>query len=873
MEKYQGLNPAEVRASAKTNGYNKITEKEKTSLWQKYWMNFNDPIIMILLIALGINIIFTFFGKVDWYECAGILAAVLIATFVSTASEYKNENTFKKLQKQAMQILCKVYRNGKLEEIMIDDIVAGDIVLLQAGDFVPADGYMISGKVMVEQSALNGENKEIEKIGNGKVLPKIKKAVDFWDNVSVYRGSVICSGNGIMEVTSVGDNTVYGKLTIESQEGDRKSPLNLKLSRLAKDISKFGYIGAFLVFVMFMFQKGFVNNNFDIILVSNYFSDAAQVVSDLIEAIIMCVTVVVVAVPEGLPLMIAIVCSLNMRKMLKSNVLVRKIIGIETAGGINILFTDKTGTLTEGNLSVSGFIDGDNCIYDKISNLPEMNKKMVLISFLANSGATISDKKIIGGNSTEKALLKHILKMKYNMSITKINETPFSSENKYSAVQTDGEYKGILIKGAPEKILPRCSRYYDKNGEVRVFDGKSSIEKRISNLATKSARIIVFATAQGELNNDLPEEMVFLGAAIIEDKLRENVKSSVEEVGRAGIQVVMVTGDRRDTALAIAKECKIVTSDKDLILTSEELKNMGDTELRSKLKNIKVIARALPEDKSRLVRIAQSVGLVVGMTGDGVNDSPALKGADVGFAMGSGTEVAKEAGDIVILDDNFSSIKKAVLYGRTIYNSIKKFITFQLTINVAAVSVSVIGLFVGIEKPLNITQMLWINLVMDTLAAVAFGGEPALKRYLLERPKKRDESILDKKMWSAILTDGFFICIVSIFMFMSKDIHNIFRIDAGDVCFYTGYFSFFVFSSIFNAFNARTDGIDLIENLSSNKQFILVMASVAIVQILMTYFGGGFLRTVGLNFKEWLTVLSLAILIIPVDIIRKLITK
>ncbi len=873
MEEYKGLSSAEVLASAKINGYNKITEKQKISLWQKYWMNFNDPIIMILLIALGINIFFTFFGKVDWYECAGILAAVIIATFVSTASEYKNENTFKNLQKQAMQIMCKVYRNGKLEEILIDDIVTGDIVLLQSGDFIPADGYMVSGNVSVEQSALNGENKEIEKTGKGKFVSKTKRAVDFWDNISVYRGSVVCSGSGIMEVSAVGDNTLYGKLTIEAQENNRKSPLNFKLNRLAKDISKFGYIGAFLVFLMFMFQKGFVNNNFDMVLVSGYFGDIAQVLSDLIEAVIMSVTVIVVAVPEGLPLMIAIVCSLNMRKMLKSNVLVRKIIGIETAGGINILFTDKTGTLTQGNLSVSGFIDGDNCIYDKISQLPEKNKKMALISFLVNTGATISGKKVIGGNGTEKALLKHILKIKCNINARKVKEIPFASGNKFSAVQTDGDYKGILIKGAPEKILPKCDEYYDKNGEVKFFNGKNNIEKRIHSLASKSARIIVFATAHGELKDDLPEKLIFLGAAVIEDKIRKNVKHSVEEVNRAGIQVVMVTGDRCDTALAIAKECGIVTSDRDLVLTSEELHIMGDTELRNKLRNIKVVARALPEDKSRLVRVAQSCGLVVGMTGDGVNDSPALKSADVGFAMGSGTEVAKEAGDIVIMDDNFSSIKKAVLYGRTIYNSIKKFITFQLTINVAAVSVSVIGLFVGVEKPLNITQMLWINLVMDTLAAIAFGGEPALNRYLLEKPKKRDEAILDKRMWSAILTDGFFICIVSIIMFMSKEIHSIFRADSGDICFYTGYFSFFVFASIFNAFNARTDSIDLLENLSANKQFILVMASVSLVQILMTYFGGGFLRTVGLNFKEWLTVLCLAVLIIPIDIIRKLITK
>ncbi len=872
MERYKGLSSEQVKASAKIGGYNRITEKKKISLWQKYWMNFNDPIIIILLVALGINIIFTFFGKVDWFECAGILAAVIIATFVSTASEYKNENTFQKLQKQALKILCKVYRDGKLCEILIDEIVEGDIVLLQQGDLVPADGHIISGKIRVDQSSLNGESKEVEKIG-GEIKSSLNRIVDFWDKHSVYRGSVVCFGQGVMKVCAVGDGTLYGRLTVEAQESDRKSPLNIKLGRLAKDISRFGYIGAFLVFAMFLFQKGFANNHFDPILISRYFADLPQLTSDIIEAVIMCVTVIVVAVPEGLPLMIAIVCSLNMRKMLKSNVLVRKLVGIETAGSINILFTDKTGTLTKGNLCVTNFIDGDNCIYDSFERIPQNIKKMLFLSVSQNTSANISGEKVIGGNGTEKALLKYVINSEMNVRSCKIKELPFSSDNKYSMAQIEGEINAVLIKGAPEKILSNCNTYYDKDGTVKPFDGQQVIEARIEKIASSAGRVIALAYGQGEMTDILPREMTFLGIAVIKDEIRNNVKRAVEEVNRAGIQVVMITGDRVDTALAIAKECNIVRNNSDLVITSKELHMMGDTELRNKLSRIRVVARALPEDKSRLVRIAQSCEMVVGMTGDGVNDSPALKSADVGFAMGSGTEVAKEAGDIVIMDDDFSSVKKAVLYGRTIYNSIKKFISFQLAINVAAVSVSVIGLFVGVSKPLSITQMLWINLVMDTLAAIAFGGEPALGRYMLDKPKGRDEAILDKRMWSAILTEGFFICIVSMIMFMSEDIHMLFRFDAGDVCFYTGYFSFFVFASIFNAFNSRADGIDLIENLAANKQFIFVMGAVALIQVLMTYFGGGFLRTVGLNFKEWITVIGLAILIIPVDIIRKLIIK
>ncbi len=872
MERCKGLSDEQVKASAKAMGYNRITEKKKVSFWQKYWQNFNDPIIIILLIALGINVIFTFLGKVDWFECAGILVAVIIATLVSTISEYKNENTFQKLQKQALKIMCKVYRNGNLCEILIDELVVGDIVLLQQGDLVPADGHIISGEIMVDQSSLNGESKEVRKTG-GKIKSSLSRLIDFWDKHSVYRGSVVCQGQGIMKIGAVGDATLYGRLTVEAQESERKSPLNLKLSRLAKDISHFGYIGAFLVFAMFVFQKGFANNNFDLILIGRYFSDIPQVVSDIVEGIIMCVTVIVVAVPEGLPLMIAIVCSLNMRKMLKSNVLVRKIVGIETAGCINILFTDKTGTLTKGNLSVTDFVDGDNTVHLCLKDIPEKLKKMLACSIYENTTANISGSRVIGGNATEKALMAYVKNVSYDIKCKKVKEKPFSSENKFSMAQVTGEIDGILIKGAPEKIISKCNTYYDKHGEIKEFKGKTTIENRVKDYALGAGRIIAFALHKGEMGEIIPDNLTFIGFAVIKDEVRNGVKNAVEEVTRAGVQVVMVTGDRVDTAGAIARECGIVRNNSDLVISSEELHMMGDTELRGKVSQIKVIARALPEDKSRLVRVAQSCGAVVGMTGDGVNDSPALKSADVGFAMGSGTEVAKEAGDIVIMDDDFASVKKAVLYGRTIYNSIKKFISFQLAINVAAVSVSVIGLFVGAKKPLSITQMLWVNLVMDTLAAIAFGGEPALGRYMLETPKGIDDAILDRRGWSAILTEGFFICIISMIMFLSEDIHLLFRSDTGDICFYTGYFSFFVFASIFNAFNSRADGIDLLENLSANKQFIGVMGAVALIQVLMTYFGGGFLRTVPLNLKEWLIVTGLAILIIPVDLIRKIITK
>lgn len=859
MEKYIGLSSLEADELKAKYGSNIIPEKDRTTLWMKFWMNFNNPIITILLVSLGINIFFTFLGKVDWFECVGIFASVIISTFVSTLSEYKNENTFQKLQNEASKVNCKVYRDNRLCEISIDDIVINDTVLLQSGDVIPADGIIISGNIKVDQSSLNGETKEVEKTNNNS-----NEASGFWSNSSVFRGSVVCEGQAVMKVSQIGEHTLYGKLSVETQIKENKSPLNIKLSKLAKDISKFGYIGAVLVFVMFMFYKAVVLNGFTFALIQEYITDFPQLVSDLVEAVIMCVTILVVAVPDGLPLMIAIVCSLNMRKMLKDNVLVRKIVGIETSGGLNILFTDKTGTLTKGKLAVTHFIDGNNMLFDNIAQLPEKLKKFMLISIFYNTGTSISGKKAIGGNSTEKALSEHIINSDFTFDLSKYNEIPFSSKNKFSQCSVKGEYNLKLIKGAPETILPKCKKYLDNTGEAKTFS-KNVIQNRIDKFANDAERIIAFAYS--DMSN--PEDFIFLTAVTIKDEIRRNVKESVNDVKRAGIKIIMITGDKKETAVSIARECSIINSDKDITLTSEELGKMTDDKIKSILPDLCVVARAVPSDKSRLVRLAQELGMVTGMTGDGVNDAPALKTADVGFAMGSGTDIAKESGDIVILDDNFNSIKNAVLYGRTIYKSIKKFITFQLTINIAAVSISVFSFLFGVIKPLSITQMLWVNLLMDTLAAIAFGGEAAFKKYLKEKPIKRNEPILDRKMWNAILINGGFITVISIFFFLYEKIHLVFDAE----CLYTGYFNFFVFTSVFNAFNTRAEGIDLLENLSSNKRFIIVMGLISFIQVIMTYFGGDVLRTHGLNFNEWLVVFTLAILIIPLDFVRKILVK
>ncbi|MBE5040811.1 calcium-translocating P-type ATPase, PMCA-type [Ructibacterium gallinarum] len=875
MKDFQGLTRQEAEDSARRYGKNDLTAKKRKTFWQTYWSKFDDPIILILLVALGINIIFTFFGRVDWHECAGIFLSVLIATFVSSLSEFSNENTFQKLQEEAARILCKVYRDGRLQEIPISEIVTGDMVLLQTGDMIPADGRVISGHIMADQSPLNGESKEIAKIAPEGRKPEKSKLVDFWNSYSVYRGSVVCSGECVMETDAVGDATVYGRLTHEAQEETRESPLAIKLGRLAKSISRFGYISAIFLMLISFFQNAVLDQGFQMQNILAYFADTGQVASDLISSLIMGIIVIVVAVPEGLPLMIAIVCSLNMKKMLLSKVLVRKLIGIETAGSINILFSDKTGTITRGELETIRFLDGAGNTYEKFSAVPAVLKQMLGVSVLANSAARFSGNNIIGGNGTEKALLAFIGPRAVHMDgIDVMMDIPFSSVNKFSAAQISGWDYPVLVKGAPEKILPRCKKCFDGAGNQVSFSSAYRLEREMDALAAGAVRLLAIAVSESPLQGDaLPEELILIGVAAIRDEIRPEARRAIEEVGRAGIQTVMITGDRKETAAAIAKDAGLLEDEGAIILTSQELNELTDEEIKKILPNIRVIARALPTDKSRLVRIAQEMGMVAGMTGDGVNDAPALKRADVGFAMGSGSDVAKEAGDIVILDNNFFSIRNAVLYGRTIYKSIKKFIQFQLTINVAAVTISILGPIVGVEKPLDISQMIWTNLMIDSLAAIAFGGEPALRSYLLEKPKRRDEDILDREMWSSVIWNGLYICALSLVIFISPWIHGFFRPAPNDIYFYTGYFTFFIFICIFNAFNARTESIDLMEKLSLNKQFITVMGGIGLTQIFMTYYGGAILRTAGLTITEWILVIALALTIIPVDLLRKILIK
>lgn len=899
-EKKFGLTSAQAEESRAKNGSNKLSEVQGETFFDKLKGNFGDPMIKILCVALAVNVIIYILGAtgvlsnvdVEWYEPVGIAIAIALATLVSTFSEFRNENAFQKLQEEASRITCKIYRDNDIKEIPIDDIVVGDCILLQSGDKIPADGKIVDGDIKVDQSVLNGESKEASKIVTPENYSDEGEAMDFLNPYKVFRGSVVCSGNAVMEVTVVGDKSVYGQIAKElQQDDDRESPLKVKLADLAGGISKFGYIGGVAIAVAFMLRQ-MIQSGF-----SDYFAQGfAPVLADLLDAIILAVIIIVMAVPEGLPLMIALVSAMNMGKMLKDNVLVRKISGIETAGSLNILFSDKTGTITKGKLEVVTFIDGNMTEYNKAEEVKGDLSKIMSVAIHHNTTSIVTREegkvKVVGGNATEKAVLAFAADvLPENVKVEKVTSIPFNSTNKYSATQVKGDYNCTLVKGAPEKILARCKFYFDEQGNKQPFKNSQAIDDKINELAGRAIRVLGLAVADEPLGEDsLPEgEWTLIGILGIRDEVRPESVTAIKEVHQAGVQVVMITGDRKDTAVAIAKEANLLTSESDVVLTSDELQKMSDDEIKKVLPDIRVIARALPTDKSRLVRLAQELELVVGMTGDGVNDSPALKKADVGFAMGGGTEVAKEASDIVILDDNFNSIDKAILYGRTIFNSIRKFIVFQLTINVAAVLISFISPLIGVNEPLTVIQILWVNLVMDTLAALAFGGEPALKRFMKEKPKKRSESIVSKNMWSAIITDSVWMVLLSLALMLAAPLQKIFIEDSGFnpsgffnipdfsnemyIELGTAYFAFFIFASVFNAFNARTDKTNLFENINGNKGFLKILGLIAVVQIAMTYLGGAILRCHGLDLVEWIVILIMAISIIPVDLARKAVMK
>lgn len=827
-----GLTAKEVLVNRKNNGSNVLTKVKRKSFFKLIIESASDPIIKILLIVLMIKIIFLF-RDFDWFETIGILIAIILASVISAISEYGSESAFENLEEESCNGFSFVIRDSSVKKIESTEIVYKDIVILNSGDKIPADGHIIEGSILVNESSINGEAKEKEK----------------GINDIVYSSTVIYDGNAKMLVDKVGDNTLIGSLAKEIQSEGPISPLKVRLTHLAKIIFIFGYIGAILASTVYLIST----NNYSF--------------SNILYALTLGVTVIVVAVPEGLPMMITLVLSSNMKKMLKSNILVRKLVGIETAGNINVLLTDKTGTLTEGILNVIDYVSPSLNSNKSIMNLSNKLREEVNNNLYYNNSSFYDDKKnIVGGNATDQALLKFSFKSDYYQVIYR---KTFDSNNKYSLVTLDNNI--TYIKGASEVLLNKCNYYLDDDGNKKLLMKRINIEKKIDEYASKGIRVLVLCSSSSYYDTNEINNLTFLGFVLIKDKVRDTTNDAIRTLNNAGIKVIMVTGDAINTGIAIGKETGIIRSNDDIAIDSKQLNNMSDEDIIRILPNLKIVARALPSDKSRLVNVLENNNLIVGMTGDGINDTPALKKANVGFAVGSGTEVAKSASDIIILDNNILSITKSVLFGRTIFNSIRKFIIFQLTVNLCAMVMAVIGPLLDISSPVTIIQMLWINMIMDTLAGVAFAHEPPLKEYMMEPPKKNNTKIINDYMYGEIFLTGMYSAILGI-LFLKLPIFNILIRDDNRYLM-TAYFALFIFTGIFNALNARTERLNVLASITKNVPFILIFSAIMLIQIYLIYYGGDLFRTYGLTLTELIYVLLLSLTVIPFDIFRKIRSK
>ncbi len=869
FNKTNGLTDEQVKLSADKYGKNSFTVQKKKSFFKSFLENLSDPIIRVLIGAMFINILFTY-KNINYVEIVGIGITVFIAAFVSTVSEYSSNAAYEKLFCEMNDVSYRIRRGGNTKSIPIGKIVKYDIVELSQGEIIPADGFLIEGTLECDQAPLTGESAPVAKksINVTKLTDTYIENFDNCrtDNINfLSRGCAVISGEGSMAVSAVGDNTMYGSIGSEIQNENSDSPLKDRLTSLARSISKLGYVAAFLVAMISLFNDFVISNDFNTALILESLSDFKTVGKQLIHALTLAVSIVVVAVPEGLPMMITVVLSANMKKMMKNGLLVRRLVGIETAGNISILFTDKTGTITDGNMRVVGLDDGKGTILDKTS----VNKDIEILrvmrlgaEFCAGNG---------GGNQTDKAI-NTFLSTRRNSDYRCVEKIPFSSKTKFAAALIENTITNeclTIVRGATEILEKMCKnkpQFTDKFSEgLRELSVIKGDEDSFYNLK------------RGKFTQNFD----FVCKVIIKDSIREKIPEAVRECHTAGIQVVMITGDSEKTATSIAQDVGIIKGKHALyrhnceieygisyVLNADILHKIDDTELKRVLPYISVISRAEPSDKSRLIKVSRELGHIVGMTGDGVNDAPALKNADVGFAMGSGTEAAREASDIVISDNNFASIVKAVLYGRTIFASIRKFILFQLTMNLCAVGISILAPLIGIENPITIPQMLWINIIMDTLGSLAFAGEAPRKFYMRMPPLKRSEKILDKSTVIRIISMGTFSLLVGLCFLSSESLKGMTKNLSENYCL-TVFFALFVFSGIANSFCARCSDRNLFTGLRQNKMFLLIMGTVSVIQLALIYFGGDVFRTVPLHKHDILFAALLSAGVFPADIIVK----
>lgn len=866
VNKTTGLSSQEVLDSREAFGSNKLPEKKLKTAFDFFKETFKDRLNQILIAMMLVFTVLAFSGQGSFSEPLGIFVVLLAIAVISTRTGLKSQKSTKELKDKTSIHYCNVLRDGKIQHINTDEIVVGDIIHIEAGEAIYADGYLIEGKLAVDNSVLNGESKECKK----SVIPDFKYVEkneitgdDYVDTNSLFAGATVVDGEGKMLVTKVGIKTVNGQ-TITSMEEieETKTSLEIQLDDLAGAISKFGTIAAVFIALASLVSNVMILGGVDQFLALGWLPIVSKVLTILTTSL----TIVVAAVPEGLPLIISLITAQNAKRMLAHNVLAKHTNKIPEAGNIQLLCTDKTGTLTKGVLQPVHNITLDGVEFDNVTYI--VNDLFIDNVCLNSTAMFDSNGKIVGGNATERALMSMVNEETYNAraKLNVTNRKSFNSAYKYSAVEiTDEDGKVITYyKGAPEKLLSVAKNYISGTGETKDID-HDNVKQMIAGFTTKAMRVIATGYSLSPLGDDLPEDMRIISLVAIRDDVREEVPEAVQKMHDAGVQVMMVTGDVIETAVAIAQDSGLIRSKDDIAMSAIDFDKLSDEDAKAKLPYIKVIARATPQTKLRIVKLAQELGMCVGMTGDGTNDSPALKAADVGFSMGSGTDVCKEAGDIIITDDNFVSITDAVMLGRTFMHNVMKFLKFQLPINVSLVLISVIySLLFGFEA-IAAVQILVINIVMDSLNSLSFGGEPPKPEYMKEQPIPKGSKLLSKATVAQIS--------VSVVTFMAifgitaiPAIRNMF---GSEETYATARFALLVVMATINGFNIRTDSMNLFKGIKNNTMFVKIALVIFAGIILLCQFGGAMLHCVPMNPVQWAIIFGLSLLVVPVDLMRK----
>ena len=898
---YTGLTEAEVLKSREKYGENVLTPPARTPMWKLFLEKFSDPIIRILLVALLLSIAVSVYhvatgeaGASALFEPAGIALAILLATVVGFLFEMSAAKKFDILNQVNDDLPVKVVRGGHIVEIPKREVVVGDIVMLNAGDEIPADGILLSAvSVQVNESSLTGE----------PMATKTTVEADFdkdatYPSNAVMNGSTMLGGYGVMQVTQVGDATEYGKVYTGSQiENNTQTPLDKQLNTLASFITKASYVIAAIIFVA----------RTVIYLTDHPVLDWLSFGSYLLSTAMIAVTVIVVAVPEGLPMSVTLSLAMSMKRMLANNNLVRKMHACETMGAATVICTDKTGTLTQNQMRVS------EAAFDYAS---DSNIKAIIAEGIAANSTAHLDEGSNGvkvlGNPTEGALLLWLADQGVDYAELRnrahvVEQLTFSTERKYMATVVDSpllNHRVVYVKGAPEYVMNFCSQMVTAQGLVPMESSRPGVEAKLLQYQNQAMRTLGFAYAlvgpdepyfiAGHLSPHI--HLTFLGVTAIADPVRKEVPEAVAECLNAGIKVKIVTGDTPATAREIARQISLwKPEDGDRnIITGTEFANLSDKELLERIPDLKVIARARPMDKERLVKLLQSQDEVVAVTGDGTNDAPALNAAQVGLSMGDGTSVAKEASDITIIDNSFGSITKAVLWGRSLYRNIQKFILFQMTINVAACLIVLLGAFLGTESPLTVTQMLWVNLIMDTFAALALASLPPDERVMRDKPRHLNDNIVTRAMGKGIIGTGiaFVLLLFGLLQYFKHvDVTSIAQFDLSlflanffnfspvheGLTRYelTLFFSIFVFLQFWNMFNAKAFGNvqSAFSRLNTCKGFLWVTLIILAGQILIVSVGGALFSVTPLQLMDWVYIFAATSIVLWIGEIYRLIRR